>query len=106
MMSARTAPMALDSGASSEADDTLTPAAKEHVAAGIMVVLAEYGAQTDEQIVERYNARAAVHSTIPKVTAQRIRTARAKLVRTGQVRDAGLLAHSRLGNRATAWTLA
>lgn len=97
--------MALDSGNSSAADDTLSSAAKERVAAGVMVVLSEHGALTDEQIVEKYHARAAAHPSIPHVTAQRIRTARAKLVRTGRVRDAGLLAHSRLGNRATAWTL-
>ena len=105
-MSTRAEPMALDTGTSGDADNALPTAAKERVAAGIMVVLAESGALTDEQIVEKYHARAAAHSSIPQVTAQRIRTARAKLVRTGRVRDAGLLAHSRLGNRATAWTLA
>jgi len=98
--------MALDTGTSSEADDSLSPATKDRVAAGIMVVLAEHGAMTDEQIVEHYHARAKTQSSVPHVTAQRIRTVRADLVRVGHVRDAGLLAYSRLGNRATAWTLA
>lgn len=97
--------MALDTRTSSDADETLSLAAKERVAAAITVILSECGALTDEQIVSEYNARAAAHSSVPQVTAQRIRTARAKLVRLGSVRDAGLVAHSKLGNRATAWTL-
>lgn len=104
-MSTRTEPMALAAGTSSDADDALSPAAKERVAAAITVVLSENGALTDEQIVEKYHNRAAAHPSVPRVTAQRIRTARAKLVRTGRVRDAGVVAYSHLGNRATAWTL-
>lgn len=104
-MSTHTPSMALDTGTSSDADETLSLAAKERVAAAITVILTECGALTDEQIVEKYNARALAHSSVPPVTAQRIRTARAKLVRIGHVRDAGVPAFSRLGNRATAWTL-
>lgn len=105
-MRSRKSPLALDTGASSDADETLPQTAKERVAAAITAILSECGTLTDDQIVSEYNARAAAYSSTPQVTAQRIRTARADLVRMGDVRDAGLLAYSRLGNRATAWTLA
>lgn len=105
-MTARSVPMAIDTCTSSAADETLSSAAKERVAAAITVILSEHGALTDERIVDLYQARAGDHPTVPWVTPQRIRTARAELVRVGQVRNAELLAYSSLGNRATAWTLA
>lgn len=104
-MSSRTSPLALDTGTSTDADDSLPKSAKERVAAAITVILNECGALTDEQIVDKYTARAAAHHSVPQVTPQRIRTARAELVHAGNVRDANLLAFSKLGNRATAWTL-
>lgn len=104
-MSTRARAMAVDDGTSRDADDTLSRTDRERVTAAITVILSEAGALTDEQIVERYQARAGDHPSVPRVTPQRIRTARAELVRDGQVRDAQLLAFSALGNRATAWTL-
>ena len=105
-MSSRVKPMALDTGTSSDAADSIARADRERVQAMITVILAEAGALTDEQIVERYQARAGNHPSVPWVTPQRIRTARAGLVRDGYVRDANQMAFSSLGNPATAWTLA
>lgn len=65
-MTSRTSPLALDTGTSSDADAMLSLATKERVAAAITVILSECGALTDEQIVSEYNARAAVHSSIPR----------------------------------------
>lgn len=105
-MTSRTSPLALDTGTSSNADQTLSRAAKERVAAAITVILSEHGPLTDDQIVELYAEQLNAHPSVPRVTPQRIRTARSALVHAGQVRDANLLAYSKLGHRATAWTLA
>ncbi|WP_404475108.1 hypothetical protein [Microbacterium aerolatum] len=105
-MSMRAQSMALDTGTSSDADERFTLTGKARVRAAITVILTEAGRPlTDEEIVERYQARAGGHPSWPSATPQRIRTARAELVRAGQVRDAEILAFSNLGNRATAWTL-
>lgn len=98
--------MPLDAGTSVEADLSLAEPQRTRVRAAVIAILREAGALTDEQIVERFVARASAHPSVPRVTPQRIRTARAELVRDGRVRDAEMLAFSRLGNRATAWTLA
>lgn len=105
-MTSRARPMAIDAGTSSDAAESLDRSDRERVAAAITVILSEFGALTDEQIVDRYTARAGANPSVPRVTPQRIRTARSELVHVGQVRDANLLAFSKLGNRATAWTLA
>lgn len=98
--------MAIDTGTSADADEQMTRPNRTLVRAGITTILNEAGGPlTDEQIVEQYEARAGSHPAWPRATPQRIRTARAELVRAGQVRDAQLLAFSSLGNRATAWTL-
>lgn len=97
--------MALDSGTSAEAAESITPTDRERVRAAITVILSESGPLIDEQIVERYAARAGDHPSVPWVTPQRIRTVRAELVRDGQVKDAELMAFTSLGHRATAWTL-
>ena len=43
------------------------------------------------------------HPYFPQVTPQRIRTARAQLVRDGLVVEAPMLGHSDLGNPASIW---
>jgi len=98
--------MALDAGTSSDAADVTASTDRARVRAAITVILREAGPLTDDQIVEHYETRARSFSSVPWVTPQRIRTARAELVRAGAVRDAQLLAFSTLGNKATAWTLA
>lgn len=105
-MKLRTRSMALDTDTSSDAAEVITRADMNRVRAAITVILSESGPLIDEQIIERYEARAGDHPSVPWVTPQRIRTARAELVRAGQVRDAEMMAFSSLGNRASAWTLA
>ena len=105
-MSARARPMVLDNGVSADADATASRATRERVRAVITTILRERGALTDEEIGEEYAKRAGSHPLVPVVTPQRIRTARASLVRDGLVRDSHALGFSRLGNRATVWTLA
>lgn len=63
---------------------------------------------TDDQLVIEFKsfALANSHDEYGKVrcpSPQRIRTARADLVRLGYVRDSGQLAPSELGNPSTAW---
>lgn len=97
--------MVIDTSTSSDAAESLARSNKERVAAAITVILSEHGPLTDDQIVELYTDQASAHPSVPRVTPQRIRTARSALVHAGQVRDANLLAYSKLGHRATAWTL-
>ena len=105
-MSTRARPMVLDTGTSTRADAVASKATRERVRAVITTILREHGAMTDEEIGEEYAKRAGSHPLVPVVTPQRIRTARASLVRDGLVRDSHALGFSRLGNRATVWTLA
>lgn len=104
-MTARARPMGLDSGTSIEAAVAASPTIRAHVQATIVTLLKEYGPLTDEEIVERYLARAGSHPFVPLVTPQRIRTARHALVLDGQVHDTQALGFSRLGHRATVWGL-
>ncbi len=103
---ARTRPAALDSGTSLEAAALQTNARTDRVKAVIMSVLAEYGPQTDDEIIDRYNDRAGAHPAVPTVTPQSVRTRRHELVIAGQVREADAFGFSNLGNRASVWTLA
>ncbi|GMM94628.1 hypothetical protein [Microbacterium sp. MTN4-26] len=97
----RAAPMALDTGTSSAAAAKASRNTIGAVKAGIIEILSEHPA-TDEEISTRYNVRVG-HPRFPKVTDQRLRTARAALVREGTVRDSGALAFTSLGNRCTLW---
>ncbi|TQK19114.1 hypothetical protein FBY40_1605 [Microbacterium sp. SLBN-154] len=105
-LAARTRALALDSGTSLEAAALQTDARTSRVQAVIMSILAEYGPQTDDEIVDRYNARAGAHPAVPTVTPQSIRTRRRELVVAGKVREADAFGFSKLGNRASVWCLA
>lgn len=96
-----TRPMALGSGTSDDAEGGASPERLGRVRAGILELLREHPG-TDEDLAERYQERTS-HPAWPRVTDQRLRTARAHLVRAGLVRDSGALAFSTLGNRATLW---
>lgn len=104
-MNTRTRPMAADTRTSADAGDLLSKGGHDRLRAAITTTLTENGPLTDEEIIVRYDARSGLHPAWPKLTPQRIRTARAGLVRDGLVRDAEMMAFSSLGNRATAWTL-
>ncbi len=105
-MSTRARPMVLDNGTSAHADAVASRATRDRVRAVIITILSECGVLTDEEIIDQYSQRAGSHPLVPVVTPQRIRTARASLVRDGLVRDSHAIGFSRLGNRATVWTLA
>ena len=96
----RRKPLALDTGTSSDAADKISAATRATVTSAILRLLSEHSA-TDDEISARYAERGGPDH--PKVTDQRLRTARAALVRDGLVRDSGALAFSALGNRATLW---
>ena len=97
----RSRPLALDTGTSTDAAAGASPAVLGTVRARILELLTERSS-TDDELRARYYARAA-HPGWPQVTDQRLRTARAHLVRDGLVRDSGAIAWSELGNRATQW---
>ena len=99
----RRRPLALDSGTSSDASDRTSTSTRFLVREAILRLLIEHPA-TDDELSARYASRGG--PSYPKVTDQRLRTARAALVREALVRDSGALAFSALGNRATMWEVA
>lgn len=103
---ARTRAMVVDSGTSVEAAALQTDAQVDRVKAVIITLLNEYGPQTDDELVERYTARAGAHPAVPLVTPQSIRTRRAALVTLGLVREVDAFGFSKLGNRAAVWGIA
>lgn len=105
-MTSRSRPIALDTATSSDAAAMQSTATRERSTAVITSLLAAHGPLTDDQLVELYRGRAHTYTSVPLITPQAIRTRRHELVVAGQVRDANVSAVSRLGNRATAWTLA
>lgn len=92
--------MVFDTATSSDAADLASPNTLGIVRAAILEILRDHPA-TDDELSARYNARGGPR--FPTVTDQRLRTARARLVRQGLVRDSGAIAFSALGNRATLW---
>jgi hypothetical protein len=96
--------MPLD-GHSAEADALADHTTIAKVQVVIIGLLNDYGPTTDDTLIDRYDARAAKYPGIPKVTPQRIRTARAELARKGLVGAASTAGTSRYGNPATQWTL-
>lgn len=103
-MTARTVPMVLDPGTSSDAAE-LGTAVRDRAKGVIMSILAERGALTDDELVRLYRERAHAYTSVPLITPQSIRTRRHELVVAGQVREAGI-GRSALGNRSTMWALA
>lgn len=101
MTTYRTRPMALDTGTSSDAADTATSDVLGVVKDHIIALLTEHP-RTDDELIAAYSERTG-SPLWPRVTPQRIRTARADLVRDGQVRASDALAFSDLGNRASLW---
>lgn len=103
-MSTRSRPMALQ-GPSAEADDAVSDEVRERVGIAIIGILRELGPMVDERLVEEYDARREDYPDIPRVTPQRIRTARAALTHRGLVVDSGIPGRSALDHPATVWAL-
>lgn len=72
----------------------------------IATLLITYGPLTDEELVDRFEAHAFMHTGVPRVTAQNIRTRRKALQLAGQVQDTGRRAPTRAGSTATVWAIA
>lgn len=72
----------------------------------ILSLLGAYGPTTDETLVDRYEAYAWTHPSIPKVTPQSIRTRRHALKLENKVTDTGRRAPTRAGSTATVWAVA
>lgn len=100
-MSTRKRAMALDPGTSSTADLIANPEVLGWVKTAVLRILRQCP-RTDDELVREYAARGP-HPYYPLVTAQRIRSARAQLVRDGLVVAAPMLGHSDLGNPAQVW---
>ncbi|WP_341579004.1 hypothetical protein [Microbacterium schleiferi] len=100
-MSTRKRAMVLDLGTSSTADLIANPEVLGLVKTAVLRILKQCP-RTDDELVREYTDRGP-HPYYPLVTAQRIRSARATLVRDGLVVAAPMLGHSDLGNPATIW---
>ncbi|MGF3057105.1 hypothetical protein [Microbacterium sp. YY-01] len=103
-MSTRSQPMAT-AGHSFEADTLADDETRSKVEVVILDILKRIFYATDDTISAVYSARAENYPGVPKVTPQRIRTARANLTRRGILIDSGQPGTSALGNPATVWTL-
>lgn len=103
-MSTRTRPAALD-GHSLEADIALEAEVKVRVEVEILDILRRIGAGTDDQIIAIYDSRVEHHPDVPAVSEQRVRTARAAMVRRGAVGAHPVSGLSKRGNTATRWRL-
>ncbi|MEW1706611.1 hypothetical protein AB0230_05140 [Microbacterium sp. NPDC089190] len=103
-MTTRTRPAALD-GHSLEADCSVDPAVKVRVEVEIRDILRRIGAGTDDQIIAIYDSRVEHYPDVPAVSEQRIRTARAAMVRRGAVGADPKSGLSKRGNTATRWRL-
>lgn len=103
-MATRTRPAALD-GHSLEAEFSIAAEVKARVEVVIFDILRRIGAATDDQIIAIYNSRAEHYPDVPQVTEQRIRTARAAMVRRGIVGAHPVTGLSRHGNTAMRWCL-
>jgi hypothetical protein len=103
-MTTRTRPAALD-GHSLEADLAVDPEVKVRVEIEIRDILRRIGSGTDDEIIAIYDSRVEHDSDVPPVSGQRIRTARAAMVRRGIVGAHPISGISRRGHTATRWQL-
>lgn len=103
-MGTRTRSMALD-GHSVEADLLADAQTKAKVEVVILDILRCTHGATDDEITTLYESRAENYPGVPRVTPQRIRTARAALSRRGLVVASNREGRSALGNAATIWEL-
>ncbi|MCC2032184.1 hypothetical protein [Microbacterium allomyrinae] len=103
-MSTRARPAVLD-GLSVEADASIDAETKAKVEVVVLDILRVAGASTDDVIVALYESRVEHFPGVPRVTPQRVRTARAACVRRGLVGAHPTPGTSRVGNRATRWQL-
>ena len=103
-MSTRVRAMAVD-GHSLEADLLADETTRGKVEVVILDILRVTGPLTDDEITRLYDLRTENYPGVPKVTAQRVRTARASLSHKGLVADYGTPGRSALGNPATLWRL-
>lgn len=103
-MSTRARPAVLD-GHSLEADIAAEPEVKVRVEVEIRDILRRVGAGTDDEIIAIYFSRVEHHPDVPPVSEQRIRTARAAMVRRGIVGTHPVPGTSKRGHTATRWQL-
>lgn len=103
-MGTRTRPMAID-GHSLAADLSIDPDTLQAVQIVIIDILRRYGPLVDDSIIQSYDWRSFELEGVPHVTPQRVRTARAELVRKGLVRASTEKGTSAIGNPATVWAL-
>lgn len=92
-------------GHSLEADVAFEPEVKVRVEVEIRDILRRIGAGTDDQIIAVYDSRVEHHDGVPAVSEQRIRTARAAMVRRGIVGAHPVAGTSKRGHTATRWQL-
>lgn len=103
-MATRIRPAVLD-GHSIEADLAADTEVKARVEVEIRDILRRISAGTDDEIIAIYNSRVEHHPDVPAVSEQRIRTARAAMVRRGIVGSHPVSGTSRRGHTATRWQL-
>lgn len=103
-MSTRARAAVLD-GHSLEADLAVGPEVKVRVEVEIRDILRRIGAGTDDEIIAIYDSRVEHHPDVPAVSEQRIRTARAAMVRRGIVGSHPMSGTSKRGHTATRWQL-
>lgn len=92
-------------GHSLEAELAAGDGIKARVELLIHDILRRIGSGTDDEIIAIYDSRVEHHADVPPVSEQRIRTARAALVRRGIVGAHPVPGTSRRGHTATRWQL-
>lgn len=100
---ARTRAGVLDSGTSLSAAALQSARKVDLIKTVVLSLLATYGAATDDEISDRFEAYCWLHPEVPTVTGQSLRTRRHALCVQGLVRDTGRPGRSKLGNPATVW---
>lgn len=88
---------------SARAAASAPPSTLNEVKEIVVRILADLGPLTDDGIYDEYEASARRLGRAPRVTPQRVRSARAELVRDGRVVADLTPGWSRYGNRATLW---
>lgn len=82
-----------------------TDARTATVKSTVITMLRRYGAMTDEQLFDRYEAAAYMDLDIPKVTAASVRTRRHELHVESKVTDTGRRDRTRAGSTAIVWAV-
>ncbi len=105
-MATRTRPMVLGPDHSFDAYASQTEAGMGVVKAVIVTLLRNHGPLTDEQLVDRFEAYAWLHQSVPSVAASSIRTRRHELEIAGVVRALDEVGRTKRGSACKVWSLA